>query len=374
MKVCLNENQIRALISEALRKAYEILGVAQNATPEEIKKAYRVKSVQLHPDRNPGKDTSVDMMKLNVAYGLLSDPVKRSKYDQSGDRTLGDISPVNPFAAPPKPQPKPAPPPAAKPKSEQTAGASADELAKKALLHKLTFKKKDKLGTVGGEVREIWADAKANHTYMLIKHTDAGPQILRFGTLVACMTEATSTILNWRMDGFELFSVTEKPKPEQQQSEQPAQQTEPHRERTFVKDSIIVKLWFSKDGKTTFYSDSRSSGGPRKIPFTTAVAAEQYVNDYIKDVLLPTGFTEQAQPAEKQGTQAPRGGSNKETYKVYGKRGDAPVHTRVKAKVYVGGKETKFKNGQQANAVVGPDGELKVTDPSTGHSQSWRAE
>jgi len=82
--------QLRELIREAMTKAYEILGVAPSADADAIKKAYRNKTIALHPDRNPGKDTTPEMVKVNVAYGLLSDPAKRSRYDMSGDKTLGD--------------------------------------------------------------------------------------------------------------------------------------------------------------------------------------------------------------------------------------------------------------------------------------------
>ena len=84
-------SDLRALLREAITKAYEILGVSPTADPDTIKKAYRAKTIALHPDRNPGRDTTPEMSRLNVAYGLLSDPLKKARYDVSGDKTLGDF-------------------------------------------------------------------------------------------------------------------------------------------------------------------------------------------------------------------------------------------------------------------------------------------
>ena len=64
---------------------YEILGVAKNASASEIKKAYRKKAIQYHPDKNPGDKTAEsNFKKAAEAYEVLSDPNKKSKYDQFG--------------------------------------------------------------------------------------------------------------------------------------------------------------------------------------------------------------------------------------------------------------------------------------------------
>uniref|UniRef100_UPI004049C30D molecular chaperone DnaJ n=1 Tax=Flavobacterium sp. TaxID=239 RepID=UPI004049C30D len=64
---------------------YEILGISKGATPEEIKKAYRKKAIQYHPDKNPGDNTAEEKFKLAAeAYEVLSDPNKKAKYDQYG--------------------------------------------------------------------------------------------------------------------------------------------------------------------------------------------------------------------------------------------------------------------------------------------------
>ena len=67
------------------RDYYEVLGVPRDATPEQIKKAYRKKAVQYHPDKNPGdKEAAEKFMECAEAYDVLSDEKKRQLYDQYG--------------------------------------------------------------------------------------------------------------------------------------------------------------------------------------------------------------------------------------------------------------------------------------------------
>jgi len=64
---------------------YQTLGIAKNSTDAEIKKAYRRQAMKHHPDRNPGNKASEEKFKeAKEAYEVLSDPRKRSTYDQFG--------------------------------------------------------------------------------------------------------------------------------------------------------------------------------------------------------------------------------------------------------------------------------------------------
>jgi curved DNA-binding protein len=64
---------------------YEILGVSKNASPEDIKKAYRKLARKYHPDLNPNdKEAETRFKEINEAQEVLLDPEKRQKYDQFG--------------------------------------------------------------------------------------------------------------------------------------------------------------------------------------------------------------------------------------------------------------------------------------------------
>ncbi|MCF8259937.1 MAG: molecular chaperone DnaJ [Melioribacteraceae bacterium] len=67
------------------RDYYEVLGVGKNATPDEIKKAYRKLAMQFHPDRNPGDKSAEDKFKEAAeAYEVLSHDDKKARYDRFG--------------------------------------------------------------------------------------------------------------------------------------------------------------------------------------------------------------------------------------------------------------------------------------------------
>src|ERR1700690_1190464 len=64
---------------------YKVLGVEKGSTPAEIKKAYRTLAKKYHPDKAKGDKSAEEKFKdINEANEVLSDPVKRKKYDQFG--------------------------------------------------------------------------------------------------------------------------------------------------------------------------------------------------------------------------------------------------------------------------------------------------
>lgn len=75
------------------RDYYEVLGVAKTASADEIKKAYRKKAMEFHPDRNPGdKEAEEKFKEAAEAYDVLSNPDKKARYDQFGHAGMGGAS------------------------------------------------------------------------------------------------------------------------------------------------------------------------------------------------------------------------------------------------------------------------------------------
>ena len=74
----------------AKRDYYEVLGVEKSASADEIKKAYRKMAIKYHPDKNPGdKEAEEKFKEAAEAYDVLSNPDKKSRYDQFGHAGMG---------------------------------------------------------------------------------------------------------------------------------------------------------------------------------------------------------------------------------------------------------------------------------------------
>ncbi len=71
------------------KSLYETLGVSENASADEIKKAYRKLARKYHPDINKEPEAQEKFKEINAAYEVLSDPEKKAKYDQFGDQMFG---------------------------------------------------------------------------------------------------------------------------------------------------------------------------------------------------------------------------------------------------------------------------------------------
>jgi len=80
------------VVADTKRDYYEVLGVAQDAAPEQIKKAYRRLAHRYHPDRNSEPDAEAKFKEAAEAYEVLADPVKRQRYDQYGHAGLSGAS------------------------------------------------------------------------------------------------------------------------------------------------------------------------------------------------------------------------------------------------------------------------------------------
>ena len=79
-----------------MKDYYKILKVTKSSTEDEIRKNYRKLAMQYHPDRNPDSPEAEEKFKeVAEAYGVLTDPVKRRRYNRSRASGKGDFSSAN---------------------------------------------------------------------------------------------------------------------------------------------------------------------------------------------------------------------------------------------------------------------------------------
>ncbi|HEX2696834.1 MAG TPA: DnaJ domain-containing protein, partial [Anaerolineales bacterium] len=81
------------------RDYYDVLGVGRSASDDDIKTAFRKLARQYHPDVNKEPDAEEKFKEINEAYGVLSDPEKRARYDRFGKEGLGNIGGFHDYSA-----------------------------------------------------------------------------------------------------------------------------------------------------------------------------------------------------------------------------------------------------------------------------------
>ena len=76
----------------AKRDYYDVLGVSKTASAAELKSAYRKLALEWHPDRNKSAEAESKFKEINEAYQVLSDPKKKTTYDQFGHAAFDPAS------------------------------------------------------------------------------------------------------------------------------------------------------------------------------------------------------------------------------------------------------------------------------------------
>jgi curved DNA-binding protein CbpA len=80
-----------------VRKFYTILDLSEDASPEQIERAYKRAASRTHPDKNRGREEEAvkEFQIVKEAYECLSDPERRARYDETGDSSVEDGNPVD---------------------------------------------------------------------------------------------------------------------------------------------------------------------------------------------------------------------------------------------------------------------------------------
>lgn len=393
-------NEVRRFINEAYDRAYELLGVTRDASPEDIKRAYRLAAVKLHPDRNPGVDTTADMVKLNVAFGILSDPEKKRTYDLRGDRSLGDYgTQYN--------RPTSSTGPA-------TSGTGSTRYDGDALKWEMAKSTRRFMKHEGGRMIAWWINVSAGSLGYTVRWKSVGTSvpfyIKSFKTQREAMAFEDELVTEVEAQGFvEDRSQGKKTSGRSWQDEQAEKQreqaersakgwSENRRTRHFVlrePNKEPKGWWIVRTGAVVRWKnvnvDPRVNATPYFVrKMRSSVAAVDFESDTIADMerlgYVEVDSRDRGRSGSKRAAEDPSGTKAKSsapssgdeptgpTRKVYGRRGKALVHTRYKSKVYVGPADSKFKRDQKAHMHLGDDGRLNVKDPETGHTQSWAAE
>jgi len=332
-------NELRQLLREAASAAYEILGVSKNSSPEEIKRAYRQKALTLHPDRNPGVDTTSKMAKLNVAYSILSDPMKRSKYNSMGDRTV-DAEIHAASTARKEPQAKQSAAGWNSPydaswnspydKNNNSWGSS------KQKAEPPPWEKKEKKKRPAPDENDGWKGSRktretVDDPYQVQYFTYVNGTSNKFWSIQLTPTATSGTfdvMVRWGRIGSvgrnKLFYFSNL-----------------GLARRFIRTKIGEK---SSEG---YVRSSDTTGNKKEEPKTQTPPVEK---------------PQEAVPPRK-----PRS-----SYKVYGPHHGKPASAHYAGHIYTPqGGQTKFRPGMRANMGLGSDGRLGVNNPETGDTEAW---
>lgn len=303
--------QFRRIIREAAGDAYRVLDVDHNASQEEIKAAYRKLSIALHPDRNPDKDTTAAMARVNIAYALLGDPQKRARYNVFGDKTMdGTPAPMPQRQPPPRQSPPPPQPQQSRSRTDWGQGSSSSGSYRREFVY------------INARSRKFWIiDIKQYPTSWAV--------ITTYGRLSTrgSMTAKNFRTLDAAKDFYHHMIDQKLRKGYRERSAQSQYQPPPHR------------------------GEQAPPPNPQPPP--------------------PTSKNTEDPPQRK----PPAAGAPPKSYKIYGRSPKgAKAHTRYKGVVFGAPSDTKFKNGMSATVAMGTDGRLSVHNSETGHTQFWTSE
>lgn len=390
-------SELRQLISEVAGDAYKILGLERSASADQIKAAYRQKAVALHPDKNPGKDTTKDMAAVNVAYGILSDPKKRAMYDMMGDKTVDTLD-GSKFTA-------------RGAASGSTYGYGSGGGVSQQDVEDMIRRKREQWARQDREARErreaeerrrreaskaepsprpnppsaerkryfeFHDDASNSHKFWWIKpDVTAGTVTVGWGRIGSPGQTKVHNVMGFvnKTLGKMIRSKTAKGYVEKDIKNAPGYYAwEPPSSTHKASSPSNVKAMPSaqaKIGDTVWVRHPNGTIVPAVLRsyymggFMGLVVGE-HTSRIITNWMIDEGYkAKQAAPAPKKSS------GPKTTYKVYGKKGPASVHTRYKGVAYGPTQSSKFKAGQQARVSVGSDKRANVVDPTTDHTQTW---
>lgn len=356
---------LRRLIGEVAGDAYKVLGLTSSASPDEIKSAYRKKSLEMHPDRNRGKDTSKEMVKINVAWHLLSDPMKKRRYDSMGDTTMDTMDGSSPS------QVRGASSGSSWGRSDQwwNSGSSDFDPIRDAV------RRKQQDADRAAQRARSQARQDQEDREWQARRAERNAQASDSWKSAQAKRDKASSGVN---DPFNVPPSNDK-----------------YRKRYFTyhdNDRNSHKFWWIKlNGADYTYTVGWGRiGTPGQTK--TKMGPPGRINSYVSNLIQSkrakgyvegtgsggaAGYEQRGSaPSPKPPTPRPGGPSGryspntKTRYKIYG----PDVHTRYKGKAYYAPSDTKFRKGDVGDISMGTDGKIKVSDSTSGHTQDWAGE